>query len=292
MPAPKKSASRGCQPCHTSYFALLLGVCYATSGSAHDFWVQPNEYWLKPQVVTPLTLQVGHGPYRQRSPMPLSRITRFEAATPSGTIVNLRGNLHPGGNTEDANVRFSEPGAYVLVLETDDRAQSHLPAIRFNDYLQVEGLTPALEQRKRTLHMESEGSESYSRRAKAIVQLGPPGAGPQGQVTQPLGLTLEIVPEQSPYSQPRPATLPVRVIYEGHPLAGALVKLTNLEHDDVPYEMHLTDRGGRARFSMPAAGTWLLNVIWTKPLPSSRDTDFETIFSSLSFGFPADSQRR
>jgi len=34
-----------------------------------------------------------------------------------------------------------------VVLETDDRAQSHLPAIRFNDYLRAEGLTAALEQR-------------------------------------------------------------------------------------------------------------------------------------------------
>lgn len=105
-------------------------------------------------------------------------------------------------------------------------------------------------------------------------------------MTRPLGLPLEIVPERSPYAEPRPADLPIRVIYDGQPLAGALVKLTNLEHDAVPFEVHLTDRAGRATFGMPGSGTWLLNVIWTKPLPSSRETDFETIFSSLSFGFP------
>jgi uncharacterized GH25 family protein len=292
MPTTRRPVCRGFEPSDSPIYALLLGVCYASSVAAHDFWVQPSEYWLKPQVVTPITLQVGHGPYRQRSPIPLNRITRFEAITPSGTIVDLRSSLHPGGNTEDGNFRLRDPGAYVLVLETDDHAQSHLPAIRFNDYLEVEGLRPALEQRKRTHRMDSDGSESYSRRAKAIVQLGPPDGGSQAQVTQPLGLPLEIVPEQSPYAQPRPATLPVRVIYEGRPLAGALVKLTNLEHDAVPFEMHLTDRAGRASFSMPGAGTWLLNVIWTKPLPTSRDTHFETVFSSLSFGFPADTQRR
>jgi hypothetical protein len=37
---------------------------------------RPNAYWLRPQVVTPLTLQVGHGSFRQRSPIPLSRIMR------------------------------------------------------------------------------------------------------------------------------------------------------------------------------------------------------------------------
>jgi uncharacterized GH25 family protein len=75
------------------------------------------------------------------------------------------------------------------------------------------------------------------------------------------------------------------VFYEGQPLAGALVKFTDLERDAVPVETHVTDPSGRASFKMPARGSWLLNVIWTKPQTSSRDTDFETIFSSLTFGF-------
>ena len=175
----------------------------------------------------------------------------------------------------------------MLVLETDDHAQSHLPAIRFNDYLETEGLTPALQQRERTHRMDADGFENYSRRAKSIVQVGPPWMESQEQVTKPVGLPLEIVPEVSPYTEPQPATLPVRVIYEGRPLAGALLKLTHLEQDAAPLETHLTDHEGRASFVMPKEGTWLLNVIWTKSLPSSRDADFETVFSSLSFGFRA-----
>jgi uncharacterized GH25 family protein len=266
---------------------LLSAVCFASSVAAHDFWVQPNEYWLTPEAVTPLTLQVGHGPFRQRSPIRRSRITRFEAVTPDGGKIELRDHLDLGGDKKDGDLRLRAPGAYVLVFETDAQAQSHLPAIRFNDYLEVEGLTPALEQRERTHRMDADGSENYSRRAKSLVQVGQPEAGSQAQVTRPIGLSLEIVPEQSPYAEPRPAILPVRVIYEGRPLAGALIKLTNLEHDATPLEMQRTDRDGRASFIMPKGGTWLLNVIWTKPLPSSRDTDFETVFSSLSFGFPS-----
>lgn len=271
--------------CRAARCALLLGLCYASSVGAHDFWVQPNAYWLRPQAQTPLTLQVGHGPFRQRSPIPLSRIMRFEAVEPDGTVIDLRDSLHLAGNTEDGDFRFLDPGAYVLMLETDNRAQSHLPAIRFNDYLKAEGLTPALEQRERTHRMDADGSENYSRLAKSIVQVGTIDAASQTQVTKPLGLPLEIVPERNPYTEPRLATLPVRVIYQGRPLAGALVKLTNLEHDAAPLEMQLTDRAGRASFTMPHHGTWLLNVIWTTPLPRSRETDFETIFSSLSFGF-------
>jgi uncharacterized GH25 family protein len=175
-----------------------------------------------------------------------------------------------------------------LVLQTDYRAQTHLPSLRFNDYLKAEGLTPALEQRARLQLMDADGSERYSRCAKAIVQVGPSARRAQTLISKPIGLPLEIVPEVSPYDVPRSATLPVRVIYAGHPLAGALVKLTNLEHDASPFEVRNTDDQGRASFTMPSAGSWLLNVIWTKPLPRSEETDFETVFSSLSFGFASE----
>lgn len=285
MPA----SSRTCRlllPCYRiGSLAILLSLCGASSVMAHDFWLQPTQFWLTPETVTPMTLQVGHGPFRQRSPIASRRITRFEAIAPNGAATDLRRELHLSASTGDCDLRFQAPGAYVLVLETDDRAQSHLPAIRFNDYLNVEGLTPALDRRQRTHRMDAMGSENYSRRAKSIVQVGRPDATSQAQVTKPLGLPLEIVPEQSPYAEPRPPSLPVRVLYEGQPLAGALVKLTNLEHDAAPFETHVTDRAGRASFAMPKEGSWLLNVIWTKPLPRSSDTDFETVFSSLSFGF-------
>jgi uncharacterized GH25 family protein len=268
---------------------LSLLVCsFAPLVSAHDFWLQPQEYWIDSDALTRLTLQVGHGPSRQRSPIPARRITRFQALAPEGAMLDLRKQLRLGQAAADADFRLTKPGTYLLVLQTDYRAQTRLPAIRFNDYLKVEGLTPALEQRARLHLMDFDGSERYGRCAKAIVQVGPSGAGPPGQVSRLVGLPLEIVPEVSPYAIPRSATLPVRVMYEGHALAGALVKLTNLQNDASPLEERHTDHEGRASFSMPSAGSWLLNVIWTKPLPRSEETDFETVFSSLSFGFPSE----
>ena len=267
--------------------AALLVSSRAPGVLAHDFWVQPAGFWLRPDAVTSMTLQVGHGPFRQRSPIALRRITRFQAIGPRGTLLELHDHLRLGERTEDGDFHFSTPGSYMLVLQTDDHAQTHLPPIRFNDYLRTEGLTPALKQRSRLHRMDADGSESYSRSAKSLVQVGPPDAGSEAQITKPIGLPLEIVPGVNPYSTPRPATLPIQVFYEGHPLAGALVKFTDLGFDSAPFEAHLTDPGGRAIFTMPSSGSWLLNVIWTKPLPRSAETDFETAFSSLSFGFPA-----
>ena len=104
-------------------------------------------------------------------------------------------------------------------------------------------------------------------------------------MTRPLGLPLEIVPDVDPYAEPSAKDLPVHVLYHGRPLSGALVKLTNLEHDANPIETQVTDQEGRAVFNSPQRGNWLLNIIWTEVAPASSDADFQTTFSSLSFGF-------
>jgi uncharacterized GH25 family protein len=100
-------------------------------------------------------------------------------------------------------------------------------------------------------------------------------------------MALEIVPERDPYTLPHADALPVRVLYQGRALPGALVKLTRLEHDDAPVETHRTDAAGRAVFDIPAQGSWLLNVIWTRPLPPGDEVEFETDFASLAFGYPS-----
>ncbi|MGR4864933.1 DUF4198 domain-containing protein [Caulobacter sp. LARHSG274] len=266
--------------------ALALVSLTAAPAAAHDFWVQPQTYWPGPGATTSLSLQVGHAGERQRSAIRRARITSAFVQAPDGRRLDLGEALHPGG-ADDGDLRLTAPGLHVLALETDTRAQSHQPAARFNAYLVDEGLTPAIEARRRLGRTGVDGAERYGRISKALIQVGPVDPAAQRQALQPLGLALEIVPERSPYAG-HAADLPVRVFYQGRPLAGALVKLTDLAHDAEPVERHRTDAAGRARFSMPSRGAWLLNVVWTRPLPASEEVDFETLFSSLSFGFPAE----
>ena len=270
---------------HAALAALALAGLATAPAFAHDFWAQPQTYWPKADATTPLTLQVGHGVERQRSAIRRARITKVFALTPDGARIDLGEALRLGG-ADDGGVRLTTPGLHVLALETDTHAESHQPAGRFNAYLIEEGLAPAIEARRRLGRTQVDGAERYGRVSKAMIQVGPVDAASQRGALRPLGLPLEIVPERSPYAGAA-GDLPVRVFYQGRPLAGALIKLTDLAHDAEPVESHRTDAAGRARFSMPSRGDWLLNVVWTRPLPASEDVDFETLFSSLSFGFPA-----
>jgi len=268
----------------------LRAAAALAGAAAHDFWLQPTSFWAAPGAPTPLTLQVGHGPARQRSPIPAARVVTFRSIGPAGAT-DRKTDLSLGGRQADAMLSFPTPGTHVLVFETN-YAESNLPALRFNDYLAAEGLTEALRFRQRTGSSDEPGREIYTRNAKALVQVGSSGARRQPQVTAPVGLTLEIVPEVNPYALTPGASLPIRVLYEGRPLPGALVKLTDLSADERPVETHLSDGAGRAVFRPPHPGTWLLNVIWSKPLANNRRADFATVFSSLTFGTQRVAARR
>lgn len=259
--------------------ALAIALCMPAQ--AHDFWLQPGRFKISPGASTPLTLQVGHGGDRQRSQIPLRRITRFVAVGLDGGAIDLRPTLRRGA-AGDGVLTLAQPGTHILLLETDSKAHSHLPASRFNDHLRVEGLTQALAARERDGSINANGSENYSRCAKAIVQVG---AEFSGGVKSPVGLPLEIVPGMNPYAPQQSGRLPVEVLYFGKPLAGATVKMTDLDHDAEPFETHVSDGRGRAEFTLPKSGRWMMNVVWTRARPAGSDTDFETIFSSLSFGF-------
>ena len=230
-----------------------------------------------------MTILVGHGPFRSRWSGALDRVVLLESYGANGAV-DQRAALHPSPD-KDADIGFQAPGTYVLGFQSS-YAESNLPSIRYNDYIKVEGLTPAISLRERAKATDTPGREIYSRRAKALFNVGDP-TKPQPWVTRPIGLSLEIVPDKNPYKLKPNEELPVHVLYEGKPLAGALVKLTNLEFDVRPIAIHMSDAQGRASFVVPRTGTWLINVIWTKPITGNPKADFDTTFSSLTFGFGA-----
>jgi len=268
---------------------LLIGLSVARCGYAHEFWVQPSQFLIAPSTALSLALQVGDGVTRQLSPIPLARITRFHAIGPSGDPIDMRASL---AATARSDAVLDAPGTYVLTLETDNRAISRQSAERFNAYLEMEGLTQALEYRRRTHQMHVDGFERYSRAAKSIVLVGSSGLQSQAHVTKPSGLPLEIVPLINPYSEPRLTRFPFRILYEGHVLPGALVKLMSLDQDLATVDARRSDSMGVATFEMPRSGSWLVSVVWTKPLMNSADADFETIFASLTFGVRIMDERR
>jgi Domain of unknown function (DUF4198) len=265
------------------WWQMAAGLAFFSAGaaSAHDF--QPDRFWIATNAGTNVTRYVGHGSAREISPMPVARITRFYSIGRAGQH-DQRANLRASASIGVSRVRFAVPGLQLLGFETNG-TYSDLPGLRFGDYLKDEGLSPALTMRQRLGTTGSPGREIYSRRAKALLQIGPATPGDDAIALRPLGMTLEIVPERNPYAAGFDGQLPVRIYYNGRALPGALVKLHNLDNDNHPMEQHVTDASGRTRFRLSNAGIWQLNVIWTRPIKGDPQAEFETVFSSLALGF-------
>lgn len=265
--------------------SLLLA---STPVIAHDFWIQPQRFQVAPNAPLELTFQVGHAAARERWGR-LDRLLLLQDFW-SGQRRDLRADVRKGGPA-DVVTRFAVPGLHVLAMQSN-YATSNLPAIRFNDYAKLEGLTPILAARQRAGTSDQAGRERYSRRAKALIQVGVQTAANNAQATRAVGLKLEIVPERNPYALGASRLLPVRVIYNGRRVPGATVKLTRLESDAKPYAIAVTDRDGRASFRVPPAGSWLVNVLWSEPVRGDPNVEFDTTFSSLTFGYDPANRRR
>lgn len=262
-------------------FVAMLSL--SGTAVAHDFWLQPRRWQAVAGVPMPISFEVGHGDDRERWAAGADKLVAL-TDTASGRTTNLRALFREGGRQPHLTRTFRDQGLHIVSMRSGD-SMSDLPATRFNEYLAFEGLTPAIANRARRGRTNVNGREFYSRRAKALIQVGRSTPTDDARAVRPIGLTLEVVPLRNPYSLGADHKLPVQILFEGRPLPGALVKLTHLESDARPLHTARTDARGRVVFKVPQSGSWLVNVVWTKAI-AHRDADFQTTFSSLTFGYP------
>ncbi len=264
---------------HIRIVTLSL-LIIATPAVAHDFWIQPINFRVNPNAAVPFIFQVGHGKDRERwnNPDRILALNHFYL----GKTRDVRATVRRGQDY-DFVLAGAAPGLHVVAVQSN-LATSVLSATRFNSYAREEGLVPILAIRKAEGKEGSPGRERYSRRAKTLLQVGPMTAASQSYATRAIGLKLEIVPERSPYALGTARILPLHVLYKGRRLPNATVKLTSLGADERPLAVAVTDRQGRAQFRIPAGGSWLVNVLWSEAVRDNPKIEFDTTFSSLTFG--------
>jgi len=98
-------------------------------------------------------------------------------------------------------------------------------------------------------------------------------------VTRAFGYRFEIIPETNPCA---PTPLRVRLLFEGKPLAGALV--TAMHRDDASARIRIrSDKSGRVTLDLPKNGVWMIKSVQLVPAPAGADADWESMWASLTF---------
>ncbi|MFK8051336.1 MAG: DUF4198 domain-containing protein [Woeseiaceae bacterium] len=253
---------------------VLLGLL-SVPAFAHDHFIWPERFSVVPGDKVQVTFHVGHGGDFDLWPHGVTKVLTMDwmSVASSESLLDAIGE-------SDVSFVASTTGTHVLSMSSDF-SDSALPPTKFANYVREEGLTAISDHRRLNGLEDTIGRERYSRRAKALVQVGD---GRTNNVTQPVGLTLEITPQKNPYALVDGDALPLSVTFNGEPLAGAKVTLESLTILSFEEQALITDGKGEGEFSFPKSGAWKVNVVWGVP-PADGELDYETVFSSLTFGF-------
>jgi uncharacterized protein DUF4198 len=259
----------------TARLAALVLFCGATLSiplSAHDFWIAPSTFEPPVDSVVRVGLRVGPGFDAEPVARNSAVIDTFFVAGPKGRqeIVGLDG-VNPSGL-----FRASAPGT-LLVGYRSKPSPLKLDAAAFEKYLKEEGLDRVIEARARSGRSAADGVEVFSRSVKSLLLVGD---GPREGHDRVLGLTLELVPERHPAALSTDGRMPLRLLYQGAPLEGALVMA--LPQAGTPPLQARTDRNGRVTFTLNS-GVWLIKAVHMVPAPAGSAADWESVWSSLTF---------
>lgn len=251
--------------------ALLLAAQLA---HGHDFWIEAEPYSQDAAGPVAVSLLVGEHFKGETLPYIDSWIDRFELHDGMG-MRPIEGVM---GDDPAGSVQARTGGAsWVAYQSTDDFVE--LPPAKFDDYLAMEGMEYIRPLRERRGQADAPGREYYVRCVKAL--LWTPGEDGVA-VDAPLGLTLEVVPLANPYVMKVDDVLEVRLLHEGRPVPGLLVKAFTREAPERE-ALQRTDDDGRARLALDRAGTWIVKTVHMVAIEGDPYGDWRSYWASLTF---------
>lgn len=258
--------------------ALLLLALLAPSALAHDFWIEPSAYAPQPGDVVTLRLLVGERLAGESLPRNDAMTISFLMTGPEGTQpVAGRDGLDPAGL-----VTPQKPGLHVVGYRS--RASSvELEPGKFASYLETEGLQRIASLRAARGETDKPAKERFSRCAKTLLAAG---KAPVSGADAPLGLTLELVAEKSPASLAPGDALPLRLTYDGQPIADVLVSALSASSSTANVAAR-TDASGRVALPLAVGGPWLVKAVHMIALPPGHDAQWESFWASLTFAIGA-----
>lgn len=251
--------------------SITLGLAQL---AAHDMWIEPTTFSPEPGQIVGVRLRVGQDLLGDPIPRDPALIKQF-------TVTNAAGRkplVGRDGGDPAGFLRVAAPGLLVVGYSSNPSAVE-LPAEKFNQYLKDEGLDKIAALRASRNQTGAGAHELFSRCAKSLVLAGSPGPT-QGDRT--LGFTLELVAERNPYALRAGQDFPVRLTYEHHPLAGALVVAMNRVNPAQKLAAR-SDRDGRVRFRLPSGGMWLIKAVHMIPAPAGSNAEWMSYWASLTF---------
>jgi uncharacterized GH25 family protein len=262
----------------------LLVLLIPLAAAAHEFWMLPKAFVVPPGGTTSLTMASGEDFRGAKVTFSSSVVAALRQLSP-GHTTDLRPQVPDKGELRELRVVLREAGTHVIAFDTQP-SSIVLPAEKFNSYLGDEGLDLILRKRRAAGQENTEGRERFRRNIKTMIQAGDRADGNYARRT---GQRLEIIPLANPFTKRQGEALGFQVIFDGKPLARALVQAWHKQGSQTSIIKTKTDARGRTSVKLPLPGAWMISVVHMVPAKDSTGHDWDSYWGNLTFalGGPA-----
>ena len=258
-------------------FAIVTFLTlFSPTVHAHEFWVEPLNYQVDVGEDVRLDLRVGQMLQGRSYPFLSHKFAQYEVTDEIG-IHPLLGNE---GNIPSAVYKAKIPGLHVVTYHALPEQLTYDDFAEFAEFVTEEGL-PAIIDRHHERGLPKTGfTESYSRNAKALVQVGAINSEHTDKVT---GLPFELVALGNPFFERD--KLVVQLLWQGVKVESAQVTLfhRNLS-GDVVRSTFRTDIDGKVSIPLKNDGTYLLSAVNIEERTVESGQAWHSTWASLSFG--------
>lgn len=261
----------------------LAFLTFVSAASAHEFWIKPASFTIKPGSRLNVHLLVGDGFPGEIVARNGPKIERFDISTDSFKTPI------PGVNGSDpaGSITLDQPGLHIITFRNLP-TRIELEADKFNDYLKEEGLDSIIAKRAELGHTNKPGRELFSRCAKSLVQVESPDGTPTVGFDRAVGLRFELIPLTDPanltFDAAGTTTFKVKALFEGKPLEKITIAARTPDDPSLVIKAS-TDADGIAPLTLTKRGMWLVSSVHMIPAPasSSPPADWESLWASVTF---------
>jgi len=258
--------------------SLFCGV--SLTATSHDLWVLAGQYRLDPGETTRIFINNGDAFPESLTLLGEHRVTALELHGAEST--EPVSGLRVEGESLSFEVTPPTSGSYVVALSTRAR-RVRLKPEDFLDYLEENRLDRITAMLEDLGESNQAAVERYTKWAKAFMDVGDLGESEAASTwSEPVGHTLEIVPGVNPNAVTPGGTLPVRVLYDGEPLAGATVS-GGKAGGPAREILTKTDEDGRAEVIVSVPGRWFLRTIHMVRHEDDPEVRWESFWCTVTF---------
>ena len=259
--------------------AVLLAV---TTGAlfAHDLFLRPTRFFVPEN--SEVRIHVLNGTFsKSEGAVTRDRLRALDVVSPAGAAPLDTSAWVPAGDTTVLTLRTGGAGTYVVGASLKPR-ELRLEASHFNKYLATDGVPDILEARRRSGDLDKPARERYHKHVKAVLQVG---SERSSGFDRALDYPAELVPLDNPYALRPGASLRVRALVDGRPIANQYVVTGGRTSGGARIAQRgiRTDAEGVARVALRSAGVWYVKFIHMARASGDTTIDYESKWATLTF---------